>query len=482
MKRSQISPAAAAIAAAATALPSFAAAPKSATTAAAAARPNVILIITDQQQVQKVSYLGFNGFRTPAIDRIAAAGYAFTNAYCVFPLSVPSRVAIFTGHYPSSAGVRGNSPGKVDFSDMKSQLLGNLFDNAGYDTWYGGKIHLPYDRDNTDASYYGFRHTYTINKGAGLGERAAGLIDSLSRGGKPYFLVASFLNPHDICGFDNVVDKKRGYKGMSPLLREHFAASQKISHDEFFGTVAPLLPDNFPPTQNATDRVPGFKPDYTQDEWRLRRWVYNRLVEDVDQDIAPIVNQIESKGLLDNTIVIFTSDHGEMDGSHGIELKNSPYGECQKIPFIFAGPGIVKKVDKANAVSNGNDLMPTLCDFIGAPIPDGLPGKSLKPLLTGKAASTGRDYIFCEGGNWFQVVYQGRYKYTLIEDIGLPALLVDLQKDPGEKVNLIGNPACADIEKKLSGLLAKELSRRGITPNPNRKNDMRKEGKKGGDE
>jgi len=506
MKRLQVSPLVATAIAAA--LPSFGAGtgagstPPRSAAGLPARRPNVILIITDQQQTVKASYLGTTGLSTPSIDRIATSGYSFTNAWSVYPLSVPSRVALFTGRYPSELGVRSNFPVSADLGAIQPSLLGFLFDNAGYDTWYGGKVHLPDNQGNQNSVYYGFSHTYIRDRGAELGRSAAKLIGDLARGDKPFFVVASFINPHDICGFDDMISRPRG-KNVSDLLRGHNDQAQKIPRSEFYGPgaplpasssgpdttssgssiplVAPLLPGNFARMAGAPERLPWHQPAFSEEQWRLRRWIYNRLVEDVDSDLAPVVDAIQRNGLLNNTIVVFTSDHGDMDGAHGMELKGAPFNECQKIPFIFTGPGIAKKIDNATAVSNGIDLLPTLCDLVGIPIPEGLPGRSLKGLITGKTgkvAAPDRDLIFCEGGNWFQVIYKGRYKYTLVEAPGLPALLVDLQKDPGEMVNLAGNPAYAATRKMLSGLLAKELSRRGITPNPNNPMTTRQENRR----
>ena len=175
------------------------------------------------------------------------------------------------------------------------------------------------------------------------------------------------------------------------------------------------------------------------------------------------IQPVRKRKLLENTIVIFVSDHGELQGAHRREMKMAPYQEAQLVPLIFAGQGIRKMAaDTVTMVNTGIDLLPTLCDFAGIETSASLPGRSLKPLLTGQTEDLGREYIFCEGPNWYQVVWKGQYKYTVFEAPGHPDMLVDLTEDPGEMQNLSNMPDYEDLCSSLNKILMDQLNKRNI--------------------
>ncbi|MGL4292086.1 MAG: sulfatase-like hydrolase/transferase, partial [Bacteroidales bacterium] len=172
-------------------------------------RPNIIVIMTDQQSYDMISYLnGNNGFSTPNLDRLFRNGVSFSNCYVANPVSVPSRFALMTGASPAQYGVRDNM-GKYSNADengirrMQRQSLGALFSDAGYDTYYGGKVHLPYAHGNSNmfasAVNYSFQHHLTRDDREGLSETAAKIIIKRDSCEKPMLMVLSYLNPHDIC-------------------------------------------------------------------------------------------------------------------------------------------------------------------------------------------------------------------------------------------------------------------------------------------
>lgn len=194
----------------------------------------------------------------------------------------------------------------------------------------------------------------------------------------------------------------------------------------------------------------------------MHRWVYNRLIEEADSDIMTVLDALENGGFMDNTIIVFLSDHGEIDVSHMREHKSVPYQEAQNVPFVIAGPGIkAGKTDRKTVVNTGTDFLPTLCDFAGIDIPEGYPGISVKDAATG-GQRPDRKYIFTDGANWFQVLDRGRYKYTVMEKSGRNEILVDLKKDPGETVNLAEDMKYRKILESLRTVLGNELERRDI--------------------
>ena len=445
-------------------------------------RPNIVVIITDQQQQGKLSYYGDTGLNTPWMDSIARDGYSFTNARCAFPLSMPQRLCMFTGLYPSTFNLRVNPDNGnrdvVEWDKLEQwgpNTLGQLFKSAGYDTFYGGKSHLPWRDDNNSPEKYGFTDFYADedNRRNLLGPDAAEFLLTKQDNGKPFLMVVSYINPHDICEFDDFVDlphmdpKRRKVKipGLSRVSHYIYETYRYPDREAFFNEICPQLPDNYELTDHAPDGMPGHLSPYTKEQWQLHRWVYNRLIEEADTDIAPVLLALDKGGYRDNTIVIFLSDHGDMDGAHRREHKSVPYEEAQRVPFIFSGPGIPKGViDTRTSVNAGVDLLPTLCDFASIPVPEGCEGKSLKDIITGKSPSINRKYVFCEGANWFQVIEDGRYKLTLLEVMDNALMLVDLKEDMGEMYNLAGKQEYAEIKDRLLKVLFDDLKRRGIEP------------------
>lgn len=446
-----------------------------------AEKPNFLIIVTDQQSHNMMSYFsGDRYFSTPNMDFLAKSGYTFSQSYCTYPLSVPSRVALFTGQYPATFGVRKNHKleemDQVDVDAIERyypNMLGSLFSQAGYDVYYGGKSHLTTRAGNNtgDTAPYGFPERFSRDEHAALGKKAAQLLTSLhAKGDKPFLMVASFINPHDICDYHVLIkpegDRERVQKlpRMDATLRYIREITSRYTGPELYGEILPPLPLNHELTADAPEgAVPGPKPKYTPEHWQMHQWIYGKLTEDVDSDIAPIIEVLRKKEMLENTIVVFVSDHGDLQGAHRREMKMAPYQEAQLVPFVFTGCGIQQgKLDRTNVVNSGIDLLPTLCDLAGIKIPAGMPGHSLEPVLTGKSLDLNRKHIFCEGPNWFQVIQDGRYKYTIFEAKDHPDMLIDLETDPGERQNLSNNPDYRALRDELRGMLMKQLERRGI--------------------
>lgn len=438
--------------------------------------PNIVLIITDQQQAGKLSWYGDTQLSTPTMDRLASQGVNFCNSYSTFPLSIPQRFALFTGMYPSSINLRFNPTSTkdketIDFEEedrLRGLMLGEVFHRAGYDTFYGGKAHLLSPYGNEDTEYFGFRHNYSPERRNLLGADAAELLSHKTPKDRPFLMVVSYINPHDICEYDDYVDlphmtksRKTKHEGLSRVARYINETTYKWSPEEFYSSIAPPLPDNFPIMEGMPEGTPGKISAYTDEQWRMHRWVYDRLIEEVDADIAPVVKALEDGGFMDNTFIVFMSDHGDMDASHHMEHKTAPFEESQKVPFIICGPGIRKGAIESSTVNTGIDLLPTLCDLAGIDIPDIYPGLSLKDLATGERDSLARKYIFCESSGWNQVIEDGRYKLTVLDaERGGQVILTDLKEDPGELRNLAEDPSYKDIVDRLKRILSEELSSR----------------------
>ncbi len=392
-------------------------------------RPNIIYIMTDQQCATAMSCAGNPDVLTPNMDRLAEHGIRFTNAYCAMPLSGPARGAMFTGYMPVETGIIENDIPVPD--SLKGMTLGSLVASAGYDCAYAGKWHVNTVSLPSDHAF-GFRNLHGHND-TGLSEAC---IEYLREDhDRPFFLVASYINPHNIC---------------------EYARGQNTPHaslPEFTLEDCPPLPANF--AVNPYDAaVLQFEKrqsyslypsqDFTPDDWRRYRYAYYRLVEAVDAEIGKLLDEIDRQGLWDNTVIIFTSDHGDGNASHQWNQKTVLYEEVANIPFIICLPG-GRNAGKVlpQLVNNGTDLMPTVCDWAGAEVPAGRSGLSLRDVAeSGDAAHPFRDYVVTEtnfnqtAGTSGWMVRTARYKYVLYDKGLYREQLYDMENDRGEMVNL----------------------------------------------
>ncbi|WP_347839575.1 sulfatase-like hydrolase/transferase [uncultured Draconibacterium sp.] len=437
-------------------------------------QPHIIFIMTDQQSMAAMSYMGNTQLSTPNIDKLAEVGYSFTRNYATNPLCLPARYSIMTGYYPSKVGVRDNvsrvSPEQKEAYDKtRSKSFANLLKEAGYKTYYGGKVHLPGTEILTGSEKYGFDNLLSIDVRDVLAHKTVEALLEEGEGNTPLCMVLSFMNPHDICEYgtyarhnyklpEKEVWQSRNLEKYLEVIRQ-MEAAEEYPEDEFYSSIAPPLPVNAAPTDITP--IKSNANFFDEKGWKHRNWVYNRLVEEVDTEIGIVLKALMESPIWDNSIVVFTSDHGDMQGAHRLQNKPFPYEEAEVVPLIFTG-GAVKKgvIDKDNLISQ-IDLVPTLCDFAGVSWPEDLPGVSLKPILTGESNNLPERLVYVEGKSWTQIIKDGRYKYTLMDDPTLPAMLIDLKTDPAELKNLVNNTD----HQKLKQELHAELVRRNKQEN-----------------
>jgi arylsulfatase A-like enzyme len=203
---------------------------------------------------------------------------------------------------------------------------------------------------------------------------------------------------------------------------------------------------------------------WSEEQWRLHRWTYCRLTEMVDAKIGSLLVALQKAGLENNTLVIFTSDHGDMDASHKMEHKSVLYEEAIRIPFILSYKGVISEgvVNNTHLISNGLDLLPTLCDYASIETPKGLSGSSIRPLAEGKPFSEWRDHIVVESQNG-RMVRTDRFKYSIYDSGQYREQLIDIEKDAGEMRNLAGNKDYKEILDKHHQLLKEWVKRTGDT-------------------
>jgi len=419
-------------------------------------RPNVLLILTDQQNFRMMSCTGNRFVRTPAMDSLTSEVVRFNRAYCTNPVCVPSRFSLFSGRMPTEIGQRSNSTRGMPAipERIPRAAMGHLFRKAGYQVVYGGKQHFP----KMTAEDLGFDVLCKDERDA-LAEKAAAFVRA--RHDRPFLLVASFINPHDICymgirdhpasDFDRLLVRKG--KIEIAALDEALKRPDGVGEAAFWRDHCPPLPGNSEPQPDEpepiTDLVRGrpfrqfIRGNWTKEEWRLHRWAYRRLTERVDAQIGRVLKALRSGPSDRDTIVVFTSDHGDHDGSHRMEHKGCLYEEAARIPLIVRVPGGKAGAVDEHLVSNGLDLLPTLCDYAGIDAPDDLIGRSLRPLIDKGPAPAWREHLRLESQVGLGVVTE-RYKYVLHDYGQNREQLYDLKRDPGETRSFAGDADCRD--------------------------------------
>ena len=412
----------------------------------AGVRPNVLLLLTDQQSHAAASWTTPR-VRTPAIDSLAADGVTFYQSHCTYPVCSPSRSSLFTSRMPHETGVRANG-GSIAAG---IPTVGELFRAAGYDTPYAGKWHLP-------KMFEGMTGFEPIAGGQPLGAQmdagvATACIEYLKGSrGRPFLIVASFMNPHDICEWI------RGYEGSkkcdvqacpSPPL------NMAVDPDE------PEYMRHYREVGNSPkDRPLSKSASWTTDDFRTYLDAYYRFVEDADRQVGRILSALRASGLYQNTLVIMTSDHGEGMGAHHWVEKAAFWEETVKVPLVVAGHGVRRRgaQDVASLVS-GLDIFPTICDYTGVAPPPLMRGRSLRPAIDGSVFD--RRFVVSElsryGGEGRQgrMLRTKRHKYVVFNGGRRPEQLFDIDHDPGEMRNLASDAAFKTVLREHRELLAK---------------------------
>jgi arylsulfatase A-like enzyme len=292
-------------------------------------------------------------------------------------------------------------------------------------------------------------------------------------------LFASFINPHDICYM--AINDYRRTQGQEPIDNIDSKTCENLLNQvrnkddlsSFIKNHCPSLPDNHDIPEKEPECITNkytearpfrayIRSYWNEQQWRLHRWAYCRLTEMVDAKIGYLLKALQEAGLENNTLVVFTSDHGDMDASHRMEHKSVLYEEAIHIPFILSYKGVIPEgvVDTRHMISNGLDLLPTLCDYAGIETPEGLLGSSLRPLAEGQPVSDWRDHIVVESQNG-RMVRSDRFKYSIYDSGQHREQLIDINNDPGEMKNLADNMNFKKILDKHRQLLKQWIDRTG---------------------
>jgi arylsulfatase A-like enzyme len=428
-------------------------------------RPNILFVFTDQQTWRAMSCAGNPNLSTPAMDRLAAEGVNFEQAYCTSPVCGPARGSLITSRMPHETGVEWNSGHSIKAG---IRTMGRIFRDNGYRTVWAGKWHLPESYPLRAGSkqrqidgfevlpFYDSTKNYP-EWGLGdvtdepLAEAVAGFLTQPQD--KPFLMAVSFCNPHDCCYLTRRPERypdAGAIEGPLPPLPSNYA----IPPDEPEFTMQRRYD-----IDHYGDEVLLSK-DWGEAQWRAYLWNYYRMTERVDAALGKVLEALDDTGLKDNTLVLFTSDHGDGVASHRWTAKLSLYEEPARIPMLIRWPGRIPagQLDTKHLVSQ-LDVLPTFCEYAVIPALPSFRGRSLKSIIDRPRASW-RDYVVTEladdtldRSRKGRMIRTAQYKYNVYSSGARNEQLFDLKHDPGETQNLAYEPSMRAIVEEHRALL-----------------------------
>ncbi|MBI4556400.1 MAG: sulfatase [Candidatus Hydrogenedentes bacterium] len=417
-------------------------------------RPNVIYAFSDEHRWQSMSFTEMPSVKTPHMAQLAADGVEFTHCISNYPVCSPHRAILLTGRWPYQHGVIDNgiplSPDEV--------TIGKVFQQTGYHTGYIGKWHL----GGTRAEPFGFHDSLIWSdtnvhwdkssyfpkdspavapKGYNatlMTDQAVEFIRENRR--QPFFLMISWNPPHS-----NFTDAPPDKLAMYPVGSLPLRPNARVMDDGFKteGDHVLHIPDG------ATHQG------------------YHAHISAIDDQLGRLLATLEELDLADNTILVYSSDHGSMMGSHDLGSKRQPYEESIRVPFLLRGPGMRRDSAKIDALFGTIDVMPTLCSLAGLNIPIRCAGKDFSAHMRGGRGPDPASQLImhiskqnASGGEKHPApIFRGlrtkRYTYAVREEG--PWLLFDNHQDPYQLDNLIDDPKYARLRQKLTSNLQVSL-------------------------
>jgi len=450
-------------------------------------RPNILWICSDQQRFDTLGCYGNAFVRTPNIDRLAQGGVLFEYAYSQSTICTPSRSSFLTGRYPRTTACRDNGRSIPEHEVLVTKLLAD----AGYTCGLSGKLHVSACHPSIckarepriDDGYHEFHwshhppqhwptneyHHWLRGRGAAYGvrefadspyvrlgmpaehhqttycaEMAINFIEANAGRGQPWLFSVNFFDPH------------HPFDPPEEFLERYRAVLDDIPLPRF----RPGELDDKPPWQKRAHTGNKEYPFERMSE-RDHRWLraaYWAMCDLIDVQVGRMLEALERTGQIDDTIVIYMSDHGEMLGDHGIYLKGPHFYEpAVHVPLIVSWPGKVAP-RRSSALVELVDLAPTLLDMCGLDIHPGMQGASVWPLLRGdQPVDRHRDDVYAEfyrgdrpgdPAPHTTMVRTNRYKLTVAHGRGIGELY-DLENDPGESYNLWADPRYAGVKMDM---------------------------------
>jgi len=434
-------------------------------------KPNILLLMTDQQRFDTIRAAGYGHMHTPNLDRLVNEGCLYTHAYSPNPICLPARHNVLTGLSARYHGFPDNMPNAITPTDLPT--LPRILADNGYDTRVVGKMHfrparrhngfnkmelmeeLPNTREEDEYAMYlkdvGWGHVqnihgvrnllYMVPQRSLIPEEHHGtkwVADRTNsfllrnRGRQPFFLWTSWIAPHP--PFDVTPEFADLYKDAD--LPEPYSAKTPL---------AVLTQEN---------AMLGDLPDEVY--VRRMREVYYAAISMVDEQVGRILDSLEQIGQLDNTLIIFTSDHGELLGDYGLYQKWSPYDSCARIPFIVRYPKKLAPGSVCGDFVDLNDILPTVLDLVDLEYPADypLPGESV--FLETPTKDRDWQYVeYAEGNRRWISIRNKNYKYNYYYGGGFEQLF-DMGANPQETINLLHDqypPEVAEIRAEMQAKL-----------------------------
>ena len=442
--------------------------------AAGRRKPNLVFVFADQLRRGSCGYTGDGKAHTPNIDRLAREGVSFDNAVSSTPVCAPFRASLMTGKYTTSTGMVIN---ELRLSPEHA-CIGHVLTRSGYQTGYIGKWHLwanqlGHHRDPQNGfvppgpyrlgfdgywAAHNFNHRYyeayyfeDTNVRIDVEgyepdvqtDLAIRFVERASKANRPFALFLSYGTPHDPWVQDNVP------KRFADLYRD----------------VPFPKPINYRPQNDPyADAWGRFKPGQRA---RLTEWMrlYYAQTASMDWNIGRLLQALDGAGVRDDTIFVFTSDHGEMFGAHGRRAKNIFYEEACRIPFLIRWPGKIRPGTDCDACLTTPDIMPTLLGLLGLGIPGEVEGMDLSPLAMGRRGAapeaallqnTGACAAWTERHEW-RALRDTRFTYAVYRVDGRE-LLFDNVNDPYQMRNLAAERAHADTAARFRQMLKRRMA------------------------
>ena len=465
-------------------------------------RPNILWVCTDQQRWDTLGCYGNDFVDTPVADQLAQDGVLFENAYCQAPICTPSRASFLTGRYPRTTRCRQNG------QDIPSteRLVTRLLKDEGYVCGLSGKLHLSTcnpeivkgTERRIDDGYDSFHWSHHPPADWATNEYIQWLTeqgveyDTLSYKGSKYVEAGMSAEHHQTtwcaekaitfmkenarlgnswCFTVNIFDPHHPFDPPVEYLERYLDKLQDIplpNYTEGELDSKTLYQQN--DHHNAYNVAGWFDFDeMSADDHRLVTAAYWAMCDLIDEQLGRMIDALKETDQLDNTIIIFMSDHGEMLGDHGIYLKGPYFYEpAVHIPLIISMPGTIQAGVRSNALVELVDIAPTLLEAVGIDIYAGMQGKSLWNLLTGQSPpDEHRDSVYCEYYNampWHKdptaqatMVRNHRYKLVSTHSTG-QGELYDLEIDPKETTNQWSNPDYAMTKIEMLELLCHRMA------------------------
>lgn len=413
-------------------------------------KPNVLFIFADQWRAQATGYAGHPDVKTPHLDRMAAESVNFRTAVSGCPVCCPFRASLITGQYPLTHGVFLNDA----LLNSKAVSIAQAYNRAGYHTGYIGKWHL----DGTHRSAF---------------------IPRQRRQGFQFWMALGCTHNYNNSPYYGDEDVKLKWDGYDAFAQTR--AAQRYIRDHAAGKPFALFLSWGPPHAPYHTAPEKYRAMYRPEDVTLRPNVpeadrakakkalagYYAHIAALDDCMGDLLRTLEQAGIADDTIVVFTSDHGDMLYSHGGQKKQQPWDESIRVPFLLRYPRALGSRGRAiDMPINTPDIMPTLLGLCGIEIPETVEGADFSEVLTGQMDTPDNAaLISCpspfgqwnrkRGGREYRGLRTARYTYA--RDLKGPWLLYDNIKDPYQLNNLCGKPEHAALQEQLEETLARRL-------------------------